>query len=50
MPEQHTVNTEFGPLVVEAWLLNLWNTHGWPEDHVLRDMVAAQGEAPSADA
>jgi hypothetical protein len=48
--EQRTVNTEFGPLVVDTWLLNLWNTHGWPEDHVLKAMVEEQQEAPSADA
>lgn len=48
--DHRTVNTEFGPLAVEEWLLRLWNTHGWPEDHVLEDMVAAQREEPSADA
>lgn len=38
------VNTEYGPLFVEPWLLQLWNKYGWPEDHVLQRMAEAQHE------
>lgn len=48
MPDRHTVNTEFGPLAVDNWLLKLWNTHGWPEDHVLKRMTEEQQAAETA--
>lgn len=34
-----TVDTEYGPITVTAALLDVWNTHGWPEDRVLRAMA-----------
>lgn len=33
------INTEFGPLEVPVYLLNLWNQYGWPRDEVLEHMV-----------
>lgn len=34
------IDTRHGPLRLPAGLLVLWNAHGWPADHVLRDMAA----------
>lgn len=40
MNEDTTVQTKFGPLPVDEWMLNWWNQHGWPDDDTLRQMVA----------
>lgn len=34
-----TVNTEYGPLQVPQDILRIWNRYGWPEPHVLQQMV-----------
>jgi hypothetical protein len=34
------IDTRHGPLRLPAGLLVLWNAHGWPADHVLREMAA----------
>jgi hypothetical protein len=41
-PALRGVVTEYGPLLVETWLLKLWNQYGWPADHVLKRMADEQ--------
>lgn len=37
--ESTTVNTEFGPVKVDRDILALWNTYGWPEGRVLKNLA-----------
>jgi hypothetical protein len=47
IPESRVVNTEYGPLRVDLWLLSLWNINGWPASHVIKQMVEDQPCGPA---
>ena len=47
--ESRTIRTEYGPIVVDSWLLDIWAKYGWPTEETLAAMAADQRDARARD-
>lgn len=39
-PGARVIHTEYGPILVSEYILELWAKYGWPSDVTLREMAA----------